>query len=176
MGASDGFSKKECVVTMTTNTWMCRQGHEVTTDFCPHDGSPRPERQAATNTVQQDVWICPNGHRVPGSYCMLDGTSKDAPSPSRHGSGRTQEPFIEILSDRPDRPCRELGMVRARVAWPGLLSAVLPARKTEDADRKLRAVAATRGADAVVGVRYWRGVTGMSWRALEAKGTAVEWD
>ena len=26
-----------------TDTWTCPEGHEVTTDFCPHDGHPRPK-------------------------------------------------------------------------------------------------------------------------------------
>src|SRR5437588_780594 len=56
----------------TTSTWRCPQGHEVTSDFCPSDGTKRPATDPSMS--EEAGWICPNGHRTAGHYCSIDGT------------------------------------------------------------------------------------------------------
>jgi|688.fasta_scaffold122758_2 hypothetical protein len=76
---------------------------------------------------------------------------------------------FEIFDDEPDRPYRVIGPIRVRV---GAGTIVSKAPTLEDVNFKLREAAFKKGANAVVGVRYSRGI-GMTWKELTAKGTAV---
>ena len=78
---------------------------------------------------------------------------------------------IEVFADdQIGRPYKVIGPIEARVtagaAWN-------KARTVEDVNSKLREVALKRGANAVINVRYTRGVSMTSWKALTAHGTAV---
>lgn len=77
---------------------------------------------------------------------------------------------IEIRTDAPDRPLRELGPVAVKAGSRTLFSKP-PTR--EDVDARLRAEASRLGADAVIGVVYQGGVSMSSWKTLKARGTAV---
>lgn len=78
---------------------------------------------------------------------------------------------IEVRTDgQLGRPYRVVGPIEARVtagaAWN-------KARTVEDVNSKLQEVALKTGANAVIDVRYSRGVSATSWKALTASGTAV---
>jgi hypothetical protein len=79
-------------------------------------------------------------------------------------------PEIEIVVGGLDRPYRVIGPITARVTSK---AAFLPSRKTEEVDSKLRQEAWKRGANAVINVRYERGISITSWKALTARGLAV---
>jgi hypothetical protein len=83
---------------------------------------------------------------------------------------------IEIWTSEPDdddREVIELGHVRARVTAATLFSKT---PTIEDVNLKLREQAARLGAHAVLYVRYDRGVSATSWKALTARGLAVKFE
>ncbi len=76
---------------------------------------------------------------------------------------------FEIYDGEPGRAYRLIGPIRARVGAATLFS---KAPTLEDVNFKLRERAFKKGANAVINVRYSRGI-GNSWKELVAKGTAV---
>ena len=70
---------------------------------------------------------------------------------------------IDIHESDVDRPYRELGPVKVRV---GARSAFSKSKTIEDVNVKLRKQALKMGANAVINVRYGRGVSMTSWKAL----------
>lgn len=80
-------------------------------------------------------------------------------------------PDIEVRNDANlGRPYRELGPITARVTAKTLFSR---SRTEDEVNEKLRGVALKNGANAVINVSYKRGISGTSWKALTARGTAV---
>jgi hypothetical protein len=77
---------------------------------------------------------------------------------------------IEIHTDNPGRPYRQLAAISARV---GAGSAYSKAPTMEDVNFKLREQASKLGANAVIQVTYKRGISATSWKALTATGIAV---
>jgi len=77
---------------------------------------------------------------------------------------------IEIHDGEPDQDYKTLGQVRARVTAATVFSKT---PTIEDVNDKLREQALKVGANAILGVKYQRGVTATSWKGLTATGTAV---
>jgi len=78
---------------------------------------------------------------------------------------------IEIAADENlGRPYKALGPIKARVTSATIFS---QSRTTEDVNSKLREVARRMGANAIINVRYKRGISATSWKALTATGIAV---
>jgi hypothetical protein len=77
---------------------------------------------------------------------------------------------IEIHAGEPGRPYRVIGSVKARSTAATIFS---KAPTLEDVNFKLRERALKRGANAVIKVRYTRGISAVSWKAMTAYGTAV---
>ncbi len=79
---------------------------------------------------------------------------------------------IEIHRGEPGRPYETIGEVKAR---KGAQPTPFNKRPSEDdVDVKLREKAAKLGADAVINVRYEKGVIPSSWKGMTATGTAVK--
>jgi len=77
---------------------------------------------------------------------------------------------IEIHVGGIDQAYKELGFIKAQV---GAATAFAKTPTIEDVNFKLREDAAKKGANAIINVRYDRGVSWTSWKALTATGTAV---
>jgi hypothetical protein len=87
------------------------------------------------------------------------------------GGPEVQPERIEVhTADLVDRVIRVCGLVRARVASATVFS---NARTMEDVNSGLREKAAALNANAVVQVRYVRGISATSWKTLTASGIAV---
>ena len=77
---------------------------------------------------------------------------------------------IEIHADGITRPHRVLGAIKARV---GAATVFSKTPTIEDVNFKLREEAMKKGANAVINVKYDRGISATSWKALTATGTAI---
>lgn len=77
---------------------------------------------------------------------------------------------IEVHAGDITRRHRIIGPIKARVVAATLFSKT---PTIEDVNLKLREEAIKKGANAVIGVRYDRGVSATSWKALTATGVAV---
>ena len=77
---------------------------------------------------------------------------------------------IEIHAGAIDRPYKVIGKIKAKVGAATIWSKT---PTIEDVNFKLREEASRRGANAIIGVKYDRGVTFSSWKGLTATGTAV---
>ena len=77
---------------------------------------------------------------------------------------------IEIHVGEPSTPYKEIKQIKAKVGAATIWSKT---PTIEDVNYKLREVASTVGANAVVKVKYDRGVTMTSWKGLTATGVAV---
>jgi hypothetical protein len=77
---------------------------------------------------------------------------------------------IEIHAGVITRPHKVISEIKARVGAATLFSKT---PTIEDVNFKLREEALKVGANAVSNVSYERGISGTSWKALTARGTAV---
>ena len=77
---------------------------------------------------------------------------------------------IEIHTADPGKNYESLGQVKARV---GAATALSKTPTLEDVNYKLQEEVARRGGNGVINVRYERGVSMTSWKALTAYGEAV---
>jgi hypothetical protein len=163
----------------------CSNGHENPEGqaFCGGCGEPlgtKPGPDIATEQASTEgnaptaVVAAPIAKKAPKGdvldrWVAKDAKTRAARAPRPAVVSRVEE--IQILTGKTlDRPYRVLGEITARVtagaAWN-------KARTVEDVNSKLREVALKRGANAVIDVRYLRGVSMTSWKALTATGTAV---
>ena len=79
---------------------------------------------------------------------------------------------IAIHPGRPDVPFETVGNIKVK---KGAQPTPFNARPTEDdVNVRLRQKAAQMGADAVIDVKYKKGVIPSSWRGMTATGTAVK--
>jgi zinc ribbon protein/putative heavy-metal-binding protein len=77
---------------------------------------------------------------------------------------------IEIHAGGITRPHKVIGEIKAKVGAATLLSKT---PTIEDVNFKLREYAIKKGANAIINVKYDRGMSLTSWKALTATGTAV---
>ncbi len=77
---------------------------------------------------------------------------------------------IEIHAGGITRPHKVIAQIKARVGAATIFSKT---PTIEDANFKLREEALKNGANAVINVKYERGISATSWKALTATGTAV---
>jgi hypothetical protein len=77
---------------------------------------------------------------------------------------------IELHAGDLDRPYTVIADIRARVQSPTAFSRT---RTTDEVDSRIREEAMKVGGNAVINVRYDRGASLTSWKALVASGTAV---
>lgn len=77
---------------------------------------------------------------------------------------------IEIHVGKPSFSFKIIGPIKARV---GAATAFSRAPTMDEVNQKLREQAARMGANAIIDVKYDRGVSFSSWKALMATGTAV---
>lgn len=80
---------------------------------------------------------------------------------------------IEIHDGEPDREYESLQVVHARV---GAATIFNKSPTLEDVNNKLREEALKLGANGVIRVRYKRGMSPVSWKAVRAWGLAVRLD
>lgn len=78
--------------------------------------------------------------------------------------------FIDIYTGDVDKPYKEIGKIKARVGAP---SAFHKAPTRDQVNSKLREIALKKGANAVIKVEYYRGISPLSWKAHTATGIAV---
>lgn len=78
---------------------------------------------------------------------------------------------IEIHTGQPDFTYRPVQNLEAKCEATTLYT---PAPTIETANAKLRQLAASIGADAVIGVQYNSGVSWTSWKSMKATGLAVK--
>ena len=78
--------------------------------------------------------------------------------------------FIDIYTGDVDKPYQEIGKIKARVGAP---TALHKAPTRDQVNTKLRELAKKKGANAVIKVEYYRGISPMSWKAHTATGIAV---
>ena len=77
---------------------------------------------------------------------------------------------IQIHEGPLDHPYTSLGPIKAKV---GAKTAFSKAPTPDAVNVKLRQAAAKAGANAVINVKYERGISATSWKALTATGEAV---
>jgi hypothetical protein len=77
---------------------------------------------------------------------------------------------IEIHTGKPSRDFKSIGPIKAKV---GAATVFSKTPTMEDVNQKLREQAAQMGANAIIDIKYDRGVSMSSWKALTATGTAV---
>jgi len=77
---------------------------------------------------------------------------------------------IEIHAGEITRPHKVIGEIKARVGAATIFSTT---PTIEDVNFKLREEAIKKGANAVINVKYKRGISVTSWKALTASGMAV---
>jgi len=77
---------------------------------------------------------------------------------------------IEIHTDKPEHSFRTLGPIKAQV---GAATVFSRAPTMDEVNQKLRERAVEMGANAIIEVKYDRGVSMTSWKAITATGTAV---
>lgn len=78
--------------------------------------------------------------------------------------------FIDIYTGDVNKPYNEIGKIKARVGSP---TAFHKAPTRDQVNSKLREIALKKGANAVIKVEYYRGISPLSWKAHTATGIAV---
>jgi len=77
---------------------------------------------------------------------------------------------IEIHAGSIDRPHKVIEEITVKVGAATLFSKT---PTIEDANFKLKEVALSKGANAIINVEYERGISSTSWKSLKAKETAI---
>lgn len=77
---------------------------------------------------------------------------------------------IEIHVGKPSVPFKEIGPIKAQVGATTIFSKT---PTMDDVNQRLREKAVEIGANAIIDVKYDRGVSMTSWKALTVTGTAV---